>query len=94
MNRRIFFGFVGIKETILEIFLNLNRFWGRVGSDFSYEKFYRKFGSLAQLVEQLPLKQKVPGSNPGRPTIFVVVGFRTCRPSPRWSSHPRFQVCF
>jgi hypothetical protein len=28
-----------------------------------------KFGPLAQLVEQLTLNQRVPGSSPGRPTI-------------------------
>ena len=37
-----------------------------------YVEFYyvadASFGIVAQLVEQLPLKQTVPGSNPGSPT--------------------------
>lgn len=31
---------------------------------------YPKFGPLAQLVEQWTFNPRVPGSNPGRPTIY------------------------
>ena len=40
-----------------------NRF---VLSQLSY--FVHYVGSVAQLVEQIPFKDKVPGSSPGRPT--------------------------
>lgn len=32
-------------------------------------RYSQKLGCVAQLVEHLPLKQMVPGSSPGAPTI-------------------------
>lgn len=40
-------------------------------SDMEYRiRLEKKYGSLAQLVEQLTFNQLVAGSNPARPTII------------------------
>ena len=63
----------------------------------STHNFYND-GSVAQLVEQVPLKHKVLGSNPSRPTIPPQAGDFSKAPVAqrieRWSSEPVMGVRF
>jgi hypothetical protein len=52
----------------------------------------RRFGSLAQLVEQLAFNQLVAGSNPARPTISKSQSVHTC-PKSLVKSRCVFTIC-